>query len=229
MKIVIGQFGSTNSDYFYSLPVAEQSTRWRPVAALVKRCGGYLARYSTVAITALCLMITGAAASQEFMAAGVLLVADEQQPALILLVKHHSRSIYEMPGGRRQLVGRAGAERHETAHETAVREVYEETRGYLSPDYLREAIDPSRSVQDGGFVFFIARIDRFPTTAMAEISHLDDDSSARFREVADYAWVKIESVFASSDATAIDEDGRRIELRRQLKSRLERARAAGWL
>lgn len=223
-------FGSTNSGYFSTLRTAGQSARRRPGAASsVQRRGGYFARYSTVAITALCLMITGAAASQEFMAAGALLVADKEQPPLILLVKHHSRSFFEMPGGRRQMVERTGAERRETAHETAVREVFEELRGYLSPDYLREAIDPSRSMQDGGFVFFIARIDRFPTTAIAELSRLDDDSSAGLREVADYAWVSVESVFASSDETAIDANGHRIALRRQLKSRLERARAAGWL
>lgn len=180
-------------------------------------------------ITVLSSMMVPAFAEREFMAAGALLVADEQQPALMLLVTHHSRSFYEMPGGRRQLVNGTDGERRETAHETAVREVFEETRGYLSPDDLREVIDPSRSMRDAGFVFFLARVDRFPTSAIKQIADLDDDSAAGFREVADYAWVTVESVLAGDGVSVTDVDGRTIELRPQLKSRLLRARAAGWL
>lgn len=221
----MGPFGARGAKKVFVRQVAGQSACRRQDAASVKGPGRYLA----LAITAFCLMATGTAASQEFMAAGTLLVADKQPPALLLLVKHHSRSFYEMPGGRRQLTNGTDGERRETAHETAIREVFEETRGYLSPDDLRDVIDPSRSMRDGGFVFFLARVGRFPTSAMKETAHLDDDSAAGFREVADYAWVAVESVLSGDGVSVIDIDGRTIELRPELKSRLVRARAAGWL
>ncbi|UCH46619.1 MAG: NUDIX hydrolase [Betaproteobacteria bacterium] len=162
------------------------------------------------------------------MAAGILLVAQHQQSTQVFLVKHNSRPFFEMPGGRRQLVSDTGGERRETAYETAIREAFEETRGYLSPDHLRQIVDSTRSMGDRGFVFFFARTDRFPISAISELSQLEDDSAAAFREVADYAWVAVDTVLAGDGATVIDVDGRSIELRRELKARLLRARAAGW-
>lgn len=173
--------------------------------------------------------IPATAEEQEFMAAGVLLVAQDEPSPLVFLVRHHSRTWYEMPGGRRQLVSGTDGERSETAYETAIREAFEETRGYLSPDQLRDIVDPSRSMRDRGFVFFFGSIERFPVSAIGELAHLDDDSASAFREVADYAWVAVDSILASDGISVIDVNGRSIELRRELKSRLLRARAAGWL
>jgi len=180
-------------------------------------------------IAVLYSMAMPAFADQEFMAAGVLLVAEDNPSPLVFLVRHHSRTWYEMPGGRRQLVGGRDGERRETAYETAIREVFEETRGYLSPDQLREIVDPTRSMRDRGFVFFFGSIERFPVSAIGELAHLDDDSASAFREVADYAWVAVDNILASDGISVIDVNGRSIELRRQLKSRLRGARAAGWL
>jgi 8-oxo-dGTP pyrophosphatase MutT (NUDIX family) len=182
-----------------------------------------------VVIAVLYSMAMPAFADQEFMAAGVLLVAEDNPSPLVFLVRHHSRTWYEMPGGRRQLVGGTDGERRETAYETAIREVFEETRGYLSPDQLRERVDPTRSMRDRGFVFFFGSIERFPVSAIGELAHLDDDSASAFREVADYAWVAVDNILASDGISVIDVNGRSIELRRQLKSRLRGARAAGWL
>lgn len=187
-------------------------------------------------LVVLCPMTAPAAANSDFMAAGVLLVAlDDQsagdqsvhdQSSMVFLVRHRSRSWYEMPGGRRQSVSDKDGE---TAYETAIRECSEEVRGYLAPDMLRKAVDPSRYLRDGGFVFFVGKINQFPISEIVDLSHLDDDLPSGFREVADYAWVHVQSVLASTDGTVIDAHGRRITLRRQLKSRLQRAQAAGWL
>ena len=162
------------------------------------------------------------------MAAGVLLVAQDDPSPLVFLVRHNSRNWYEMPGGRRQSVSGPDGERSETAYETAIREAFEETRGYLSPDQLRDIVDPSCSMRDGGFVFFFGSIERFPVSAIGELAHLDDDSASGFREVADYAWVAVDGILASDGISVIDVNGRSIELRRELKSRLLGARAAGW-
>ncbi|UCD67812.1 MAG: NUDIX hydrolase [Betaproteobacteria bacterium] len=170
-----------------------------------------------------------ALADQQFMAAGVLMVAEDKPSPLVFLVRHHSRSWYEMPGGRRQLVSGTDGERPETAYETAIREVFEETRGYLSPDQLREIVDPARSMHDRGFVFFFGSIEKFATSAIGELAHLDDDNASAFREVADYAWVAVDRVLAGDGVTVIDVNGRSVDLRRELKSRLLRARAASWL
>ena len=188
-------------------------------------------RFLVLLLVALCPMGAPAAVNSDFVAAGVLLVTlDDQsahdQPSMVFLVRHRSRSWYEMPGGRRQSVGDKDGE---TAYETAIRECFEETRGYLSPDMLRKAVDPSRYLREGGFVFFVGKINRFPMSEIVDLPHQDDDLPPGFREVADYAWVKVQSVFASDDGTVIDAHGRRITLRPQLKARLQRAQAAGWL
>jgi hypothetical protein len=93
---------------------------------------------------------------------------------------------------------------------------------------LHRATDPSRYIRDGKFVYFLGTIDRFPITELETSSELQSDSAAAFREIDDYAWVPVENVLASDGVFVIDAAGRRIEIRRQLKSRLTRARAAGW-
>jgi hypothetical protein len=99
----------------------------------------------------------------------------------------------------------------------------------LSPRFLRGIVDPSRVMRDGGFVFFVARIDWFPLTGIPDTADAGHENDFAFREIADYAWVPVANVLASEDATVIDADGRTVEVRRQLKSRLARARAMGWL
>jgi 8-oxo-dGTP pyrophosphatase MutT (NUDIX family) len=166
-----------------------------------------------------------AAATADFNAAGVLLVTGAGQPSLVLLVKHRSRSWYEMPGGRRQLQS-AGERGPDGAYETAIRECHEESRGMLSRELLREAVDPARQLRDGGFVFFVGRVD---PVALDSLRQAPVPEAAAFREIEDYAWVAIESVLASDDNTVIDAEGRRIQVRPQLKPRLNGARAKGWL
>jgi len=183
-------------------------------------------------LAVLCFVATPAAATRDLIAAGILLVADDGQSALVFLVKHHSRPWYEIPGGRRQV--NSGAESgqdgwRETAYQTAVREVFEETRGYLSPDVLRTVVDASHNMRDGGFVFFVGKIDRFPISSLPDTPQPNDGNVSAFSEIADYAWVPVENVLASDDTVVVDAEARRIKVRRQLKSRLLRARAAGWL
>ena len=57
----------------------------------------------------------------------------------------------------------------------------------------------------------------------------DTIESIPFREIVDYAWVSVEAVLSSEDAFVVDDAGRRVQVRGRLKSRLVRARAAGWL
>ena len=188
--------------------------------------------FTCVALIALYFVATAATASQEFKAAGILLVAEDDRSALVFLVRHRSRSWYEMPGGRRKTLGDAATDqdnRSESAYETAIRECFEETRGFLSPELLRRIVDPSRMIRDGGFILFVAKIGWFPLTdlpAPADSGHEDADA---FREIADYAWVPVENVIASEGESVVDANGRVMEIRRQLKSRLLRARAAGWM
>ena len=179
----------------------------------------------------LCLATVPAGATREFVAAGILLIANDGQSALVFLVKHHSRSWYEMPGGRRQsFVGTDDGQgkKRETAYETAIRECYEESRGFLSPNVLRKVTDSSQFIRDGEFVYFLGKIDRFSIASLEATSAPQSDSAAAFREIADYAWVPVEHVLTGDGVSVIDAAGRRIELRHQLKSRLTRARAAGW-
>ena len=185
--------------------------------------------YFIAVFALLCVVAAPAPAQADFIAAGALLVTGEGQSAMVLLVKHHSRSWYEMPGGRRQQQS-AGASGQtgtpETAYETAIRECHEETRGILSHEYLREAVDRSQKFQDRGFVYFVGRIDRIPADSLRQAPV---PREAAFSEIADYAWVAINSVLASNDDQVADEAGRRIKLRPQLKPRLARARSQGWL
>ncbi len=177
-----------------------------------------------LAFAALCLAVSPAAATADFRAAGALLVTGEGQSSLVLLVKHRSRSWYEMPGGRRQSQS-AGERGPDSAYETAIRECHEESRGVLSREMLRKAVDPARKLRDGGFVFFTGRIDPI---GLDSLRQAPAPEAAAFREIADFAWVAVESVLASDDDTVIDEEGRRIKVRSQLKSRLARARENGW-
>jgi 8-oxo-dGTP pyrophosphatase MutT (NUDIX family) len=137
-----------------------------------------------------------------------------------------------MPGGRRRLAGNANpgqGERSETAYETAIRECYEESRGFLLPEFLRGVVDPTRKLRDGEFVYFVATIEWF---ALAELSGEADaghESTHAFNEIVDYAWVPVTNVINSEDGTVVDSNGRRLEIRRQLKPRLVLVRAAGWL
>lgn len=188
-------------------------------------------QYFTTLVAVLCIVVMPAAATSDFMAAGVLLVAAHGQSAKVLLVKHHSRAWYEMPGGRRQI--KSGAEsgqggQHETAYQTAIRECFEETRGVLSPEVLRQVVDPSSNIRDGGFVFFLAKIEWFSVTDLTDAPGADDDNSAAFGEIADYAWLSVDTVLATDDNLVSDVTGRTIRLRPELRPRLERARRAGW-
>jgi len=173
-----------------------------------------------------------AGATREFVAAGILLVARDNGSVLVLLGRDRNRPWYEMLGGRRQLnsgIDNGHAREGETAYETAIRECFEESRGFLSPDVLRRATDPSRFIRDGGFVFFLGTIDEFRIARLEESPAPQSDGAAAFGEIADYAWVPVENVLASNDVQVTDSIGRRIKVRRQLKSRLTRAREAGWL
>lgn len=181
--------------------------------------------YFILAFLGLCLAASHAAATSDFGAAGALLVTGDGQSPLVLLVKHRSRSWYEMPGGRRQTRS-AGEGGLDSAYETAIRECFEESRGMLSRELLRNAIDPARKLRDGGFVFFVGRVEPI---AIERLRAAPVPEDAAFREIADYAWVAVESVLGSDEDTVIDEEGRRIEVRAQLKPRLARARAKGWL
>ncbi|MGD8790856.1 MAG: NUDIX hydrolase [Burkholderiales bacterium] len=188
--------------------------------------------YISLTLVAFCFMVAPVAASRDFVAAGIALVAKEEQSALIFLVKHHSRSWYEMPGGRRQMVEDARIERgkrSETAYETAIRECYEESGGFLSPEFLRRIVDPSRMMRDGGFVFFVAITDWFALSDLPGAADSGHENAHAFREIERYAWVPVKNVLASENATVVDADGRSLEVRRELKSRLMRAREAGWL
>lgn len=173
----------------------------------------------------LCAPGLPAMATAGFKAAGVLLVTGDGGSSRVLLVKHHSRSWYEMPGGRRQMQS-AGENGPEASYETAIRECHEETRGVLSREFLRKAVDPARKLRDGGFVFFVAKVD---PVALDRLRQAPVPEVAAFREIDDYAWVAIENALASDGDMVIDEEGRRIQVRTQLKSRLTRARQKGWL
>lgn len=172
------------------------------------------------------------AATSDFMAAGLMLVAGDRGAPLILLGRDRSRPWFEMPGGRRQQVSSPGennAGRPETAYETAIREAYEESKGVLSRQLLRQATDPARFIRDDGFVFFLGEIDKVPVDRLVDAAAPDAAGATGFDEVVDYAWVSVDSVLNGDGASVIDDAGRRIPLRRQLQSRLKRARAAGWL
>ncbi len=172
------------------------------------------------------------AATTDFTAAGVLLIASQNGSAFILIGRDRYRPWYEMLAGSRERVpdgGRAGMSRRETAYETALRECFEESRGYLKPDYLLGVTDPAAFLRDGTFVFFRADIEKFSSDEIKRRHVPEDANSAAFREIADYAWVSVEAVLSGNDAFVFDDIGRRIQVRRRLKHRLVQARAAGWL
>ncbi len=172
------------------------------------------------------------AATTDFTAAGALLIAQEGESAFILLGKDRYRSWYEMFAGRRETVldgNEQGKSRPETAYQTALRECFEESRGYLKTDYLRGVMQPGDFLRDGSFVYFRAQVAKFSVDDIMRMEISDGVDPAPFREIVDYAWVSVEAVLSSDDAYVVDDSGRRIQVRQRLKSRLVRARAAGWL
>lgn len=179
------------------------------------------------------LFISGpTTATPDFTAAGVLLVANESGSTFVFLGRDRYRHWYEMLAGRREFVLDSGAEngsRRETAYETALRECFEESRGFLKPDYLSDVTDSAELIRDGSFVFFRAEIEKFSVDEIMRAQIPDTVNRDAFREIADYAWVSVEAVLSSDDAFVVDDAGRRIQVRGRLKSRLVRARAAGWL
>lgn len=198
----------------------------------IKRTTKYQGSYIFLVLTVLYFTAVPAVAARDFAAAGVALIARIDQSTQIFLVRHHSRSWYEMPGGRRQTFEDATIDqgsRSETAYETAIRECYEESRGFLSPQFLRGIVDPSRMMHDGEFVFFVANTAWFSLTEISRAADSGDDNDHAFREIESYAWVPIDNVLASENDTVVDADGRSLKIRHQLKSRLARVRDAGWL
>ncbi|NIO43219.1 MAG: NUDIX domain-containing protein [Burkholderiales bacterium] len=161
------EFAADNTAYGW-----RQSARDR--LAYLAFAGSLLNRFISsrvLLLLALCSMAAPVAAEEDFVAAGILLASQNQQPTMIFLVKHHSRLFYEMPGGRRQLISSPKGERRETAYETAIRECIEETRGHLSASLLQERVDPSRYLRDHGFVFFFGKIHRFTLSELGELSN----------------------------------------------------------
>lgn len=171
-------------------------------------------------------------ATTEFNAAGVLPVARENGSTYVLLGRSWFRPWFEMlAGGREAAPGDAGQStpRRETAYETAVRESFEESRGFLKPDYLRNVTDPGKFLRDGSFVFFGAEIDKFSIDEIKREPIPEVANRAPFLELIDFAWVPVEAILLSNDVFVIDDNGRRIQVRPQLKPRLLQAQAAGWL
>ena len=172
------------------------------------------------------------AATTEFTAAGVLLIAEKDGSTYILLGRDRFRPWYEMLAGSREVVADPDDDREsrrETAYETALRECFEESRGFLKPDFLLNVTDPAAFIRDGSFVFYRAQTEKFSVDEIVRAQIPDAANQDPFREIADYAWVSVEAVLSGSDAFVVDDVGRRIKVRRRLHSRLERARAAGWL
>ena len=197
-------------------------------AQMMKR----LACCISLTLVAMWCVAPPAQAGEDYAAAGIALVARHENADLILLARHHSRSWYEMPGGRRKSAddtGSANVEHDETAYDTAIRECYEESRGFLRPELLRKIVDPARSLRDGGFVYFVAKIDWFALSELPAESDSDHENMHAFHEIVDYAWVPVTNIINSKDGTAVDSTGRRLEIRRQLKRRLIHAGTAGFL
>lgn len=182
-----------------------------------------------VICVASCFASAYAFAARDFDAAGVLLVAREGDTVYVLLGRDRFRAWYEMFAGRPglvQIAGDAHRSRRESAYETAIRECHEESGGYLTQSLLRKLVDPSQVIREGSFVFFKGEIEKFPVVEMK--SAVISAASPAFREMADFAWVPVQNVLSSENVTVTDDSGRHIRVRRELKSRLERARTAGW-
>jgi 8-oxo-dGTP pyrophosphatase MutT (NUDIX family) len=170
------------------------------------------------------------AATTDFSAAGVLLIAYENGSSLVFLGKDRYRPWYEMLAGSRDVVPVGNNEsRLETAYETALRECIEESRGYLKSEYLLSISNPAEFIRDGSFVFFRAGAKMFSVDDVRRMQIPADIDASPFREMVDYAWVSAEAVVSSSDSFVFDHAGRRVQIRPSLKLRLLRARAAGWL
>jgi 8-oxo-dGTP pyrophosphatase MutT (NUDIX family) len=171
-------------------------------------------------------------ATTDFDAAGVLLIARDEGATYVLLGRDRFRPWYEMLAGSRNFVsddGKGDAPRRETAYETALRECFEESRGFLKSEYLRTVTDPARFMRDGSFVFFPAEIDKFSVDAIKRNPIPDNVNPIPFLEIGDFAWISVDAILSSGDAVALDDTGRRIQIRHQLKPRLLRAQGAGWL
>jgi len=171
-------------------------------------------------------------ATSDFTAAGVLLIANERESAFVFLGRDRYRSWHETLAGGREFVRDSGAgnsSRRETAYETALRECFEESRGFFKPGYLSDITDSAQFIRDGSLVFFRAEIEKFSVDEIMRAQIPDTANPDAFREIVDYAWVSVEAVLSSDDAFVVDDAGRRIQVQRRLKSRLVRARAAGWL
>jgi len=169
-------------------------------------------------------------ALDDFKAAGALLVSGEGQSRQVLLVKHHGRSWYEMPGGRRKFASAGPGGQgtvSETAYETAIRECHEESRAVLSLMHLRDSINPATQLRDGSFVYFVGKIDRIAADALRQVTI--PRGSGAFGEIADYAWVDVDAVLVSEGDLVTDAEGRSIRIRPQLKPRLLRATDKRWL
>ena len=181
-----------------------------------------------LAFTLATSLLEARAEGEEFFAAGVMLIAHKDGDTQLLLGKSHRRQWYELFAGRRGTTVDDEGRRPETAYETALRETYEESRGYLSREFLHEVMDESRYLNDGGFLYFRAVVEPFAIEDMREAPVPLSDTPLAFSEIADYAWVSIDAVIAGDNAEVVDEAGRTIDVRPQLKGRVLRAQEAGW-
>lgn len=172
------------------------------------------------------------AATGDFTAAGILLIARENGSTYVLLGKDRRRGWYEMLAGGRETVatGEGGHTRRlETAYETALRECFEESRGFLKPEYLLSIVNPADFLRDEHLVYFHAEIEKVPVADLLSMPLPRSGNVLGFLEIGDYAWVSVETVLSAQDNFVLDDTGRRIQLRAQFRFRLDQARAAGWL
>jgi 8-oxo-dGTP pyrophosphatase MutT (NUDIX family) len=206
-------------------------TASRSIASLDRQEGSarLLSRAAAALMLVMLVCVSNATAREEFFAAGVMLIAHKDGSAYLLLGKPHGRPWYELFAGRRGSATDADARRPETAYETALREAYEESRGYLNPEYLQQRIGEDQYLEDGGFVFFRAVVEPFAIEDMRKVPVPLSGNPLAFTEISDYAWVNVDAIIASENAVVVDEAGRSIDVRPQLKGRVLRAREAGWL
>jgi len=186
-------------------------------------------RSAAMLLLVMLVCISNATAREDFYAAGVMLIAHKDGSAYVLLGKPRGRQWYEFFAGGRGSTTDGDGRRPETAYETALREAYEESRGYVDLEYLQQRIGEDQSIVDDGFIIFRAVVEPFAIEDMRKVPVPLSDNPLAFTEISDYAWVSVDAIIASENAVVVDEAGRSIDVRPQLKGRVLRAREEGWL
>ncbi|NRB42652.1 MAG: NUDIX hydrolase [Pseudomonadales bacterium] len=150
------------------------------------------------------------------------------------MLKDQSRAYFELPAGKTEAGDKLNDDKFdvESSYETALRETVEETRGCLGRRLLVNASDSKDLIRYGDFDIFLSKTPMFDLEEINPIRIPKGNNKQNhwdpMREIIDYAWVDIATLYEPKSNNMSDMKDKNIEVHYALPSESRIAQTKGW-